>query len=289
VLLSSAYACTFDTDTPFGAGPGRVDARPGDVIDGGPDADPSTLRHLLLTEVKSAVSGTEFIEIYNPSTDVVALQNYYLADNAAYPEVPTATGSGPKPNVSNSDFIVRFPDLTTINPGEAIVIGVNADELNAMFGVTARFKIGNSGPGIPMVAAFPSSMGSQSGITDSGEGIALFFWDGQSDLVTDVDLVNAGASTSDGNQLADKTGMSQDGPDADSTPSTYQDDLSTMGAFLTNAEDQQSYARNQPEGSAETQQGTGNGRFGHDESSEDIGATWVIIEVATPGAVPATL
>lgn len=283
------YACTFDGDTSLQPGdiaPNRPDAwsisRDADLI----DADPALQRHLVLSEVKNTVAGTEFIEIYNPSENFIFLADYYLADNAAYPLVPSIAAGGPKPNVFSSDFVARFPADAVIAPGQVIVIGVNSKEFTKVFGQESDYKIGKDGTGVAMLKAFPASVGKLSSITDSGEGIALFYWDGQSDLVTDIDLLTAGHMTTPANELINKTNLSVDGPDPDDLPSTYKNDLATMGGFLTGTQGLQSFVRIKPEVGFEQQLGTGNGRYGHDETSEDIGLTWGIIDQATPGFVP---
>ena len=64
-------------------------------------------------------------------------------------------------------------------------------------------------------------------MTNSGGNAGLFFWDGSSDLVQDVDLVNLGTPSST-NDIGDKTGLSVDGPDAGTVASTYLPDAFTM-------------------------------------------------------------
>ena len=65
-----------------------------------------------------------------------------------------------------------------------------------------------------------TDVGGSAGLTNSGENAVLFFWDGASDLVSDVDMINIGTPSSS-NDVAAKTGVSVDGPDADTTASMY--------------------------------------------------------------------
>ncbi len=247
--------------------------------------------HLLLSEVKTSVKGTEFIEIYNPSEFPVLLDNYYLSDTMVYAELPTAPGPGSNPSVANSDFIARFPLDTAVAAKGVVVVGVNAYLLLDAFGVEPDFRIGNSGGGVAMLSAYPSSIGSQSGLTDDGEGIVLFYWDGETDLVTDIDMVTVGSVSTikDKNALANKTAQLVDGPDPDDLTSEYQVDLSTMTAFNRGTALLESYERVAGEAGAETQVGSGNGSYGHDESTEYTNTTWAIALSATPGTVPTTL
>lgn len=284
--------CTFDGNVSSGQGgvdPRAPDAAPGPDTGPGPDADNTAQLHLLLSEVKNTISGTEFIEIYNPTAAPIALDDYYLADCSAYASLPTAEGPGPNPSVINSDFVARFPAGASIASGQALVVGINASGFSSLFGFNPDFKIGNSGPGTDMRSAFPSSIGSQSSLTDGGEGIALLYWDGTSDLVVDVDLLIAGANTGTGNALVNKTGLSIDGPDIGDIETSYKTDLASMDDFPRGTILTESFIRVSLEQGFEARAGTGNGRFGHDESTEDTASTWGIAPIATPGVVPASL
>jgi hypothetical protein len=287
----SAAACSFDggvSHSPGNGAPGQADG--GGDVDAAPAEDAAEIQnvHLLLSEVKNTITGTEFIEIYNPGSTDVPLGDYYLADNAAYASLPIAHGDGTMPGVINSDFIARFPAGATIAPGEALVVGVNATSFQLIYGIDPDFHIG-SGGGIEMREAFEGSVGSLSSLTDSGEGIALFYWDGETDLVTDVDLLIAGATTTDSNALANKTSLAVDGPDSGSTPTVYKADLGTMGGTTRGTVFAESFVRISLEEGAETHESTGNGRHGHDESTEDTASTWSIVVDATPGVVSVTL
>ncbi len=287
----SAAACSFDggvSVSPGNAVPGQADG--GSDVDATPADDAAEIQnlHLLLSEVKNTIAGTEFIEIYNPGSSEVSLGDYYLADNAAYASLPITQGEGTMPGVVNSDFIVRFPAGASIAPGEALVVGVNATSFQLIYGIDPDFYVG-SGGGLPMREAFPGSVGGLSSLTDGGEGIALFYWDGETDLVTDVDLLIAGAQATASNALANKTSLSVDGPDIGITPSEYKTDLGTIGGFARGTVFAESFTRILLEDGVEKHESTGNGRYGHDESTEDTQSTWTIVLDASPGVSSLTL
>ncbi len=280
-------ACTFDSSAPNLALSDGGNGGDASLEDGGSaDADlpPEGRRHLQLSEVKTTGSGTEFIEIFNPTDASIGLGDYYLADNKSYPFLAGAFGAGPRPTVSNVDFIARFPDGASIAAGAVQVIAVRPNDFVGLFGVAADYAI--AGQGEPeMRTAYPSSIGAQCSLTDTGEVITLFYWDGAADLVVDIDIVNAGAETRDDNNLVVKTDLSVDGPDSGSVVSVYLKDLATLGPMPTSIDNTQSYQRIAPEAGAEQQSGPGNGIFGHDETSEDTALTWAIGNTPTPGSV----
>jgi uncharacterized protein len=290
-----AAACSFDPSGTAGGGGG------GGTIDGGelvadaagrPDAEVAPAAgHLLLSEV-NAVSGgarsSEFIEIFNPTAAPVALDDYYLADDDDYFRLPAAIGSGGTLALDPlNDFVVRFPAGTTIEPGGVLVIGLDRDGFDTAFGRPPDLAIGGGAGTQAMVLVFGSASPS---LTDSGEGVVLFRWDGASDLVTDVDMFLAGNMPSAGNLLADKTGQQVDGPDADATPSTYLPDAATIVPTQKRTKVGESYQRIALEGDHELR-GGGNGVGGDDETSENTRLTWQSesFGAPTPGIVPASL
>ncbi|MGN6106246.1 MAG: hypothetical protein ACTHU0_14150, partial [Kofleriaceae bacterium] len=131
--------------------------------------------------------------------------------------------------------------------------------------------------------------GSGATLTNAGELIALFWWDGQDDRVRDVDLLLAGVPTA-ANGLVDKSGVAIDGPDADAIPTAYLPDARTMTAQSSTPGSGKSTQRILVETGHEIQAGTGNGLTGHDETSENTSATWdSTFGTPTPGVVPPTL
>jgi hypothetical protein len=127
-------------------------------------------------------------------------------------------------------------------------------------------------------------------LTNAGEPLVLFFWDGASDKVTDVDLMVAGTPTA-ANQLANKGGVAIDGPDADAITAAYATDANTLPSQTAPASGRSTKRVALESATVEVQTGGGNGVSGHDETSEMLGMTWDTTgyTLPTPGTVPAAL
>ncbi|MCB1057580.1 MAG: hypothetical protein KDD11_18935, partial [Acidobacteria bacterium] len=237
--------------------------------------------HLLLTEAVLTPTSDEFLEIYNPTGSAVALDDYYLSDDEDYALVPGITGTGPTPSIDTSDFIARFPAGSMILPGEVLVIAFDGAGFNTTFGFRADFEIHGTDAMTPDMTAV--DVGATAGLTNSGENAVLFTWDGVSDLVEDVDMVNLGTPSST-NDIGDKTGVSVDGPDADTTASTYANDAVTMPQQAGDPGFGFSTKRIALETGNES--AGGNGLTGDDETSENISVTWdTAFTAPDPGTV----
>ncbi len=249
-----------------------------------PDAaPPPTPTHVLLTEVYSQVALDEFVEIVNPTADAIALDDYYLSDTDEYSQLPALGGASP-PTIRDDDFVVGFPAGASIAPGQAIVVARNGGEFTNRFGITADLSIDGSG-GAAAMRRIVYAPGSQ--LTDVGEPVVLFRWDGASDLVVDVDILLAGIPQPS-NSLTDKGLRPVDGPDSDDLASSYQTDALTMPRLADVTDDQQSYKRTAVEG-WEEREGQGNGTDGHDETAEDTAASWSTdFSAPSPGVVELT-
>ena len=260
----------------------------------------SAMDHLLITEVALANNNRELIEIYNPGATSVDLSNYYLSDDQEYALLPGAFGGSPKPQIHPSfDFVVKFPDGASIGSGEAVVVALRYLSIQSAVGVVPDFGILETSGATQMVD--PSTLpgadgditltGSNVQLTNSGEGVVLFFWDGASDLVQDVDMIAVGDNLATYNQLADKTGVLVDGPDSDSVSTGYQDDGFSFNQIVGDAASGTSHKRIAREEGFESQDGAGNGLFGDDETTEDFASTWDSgsYSAPTPGVVPAAL
>jgi len=246
-----------------------IDAAPG--IDAAPDAMPAVGTSLLLSEVALAPSTEEFIEIVNPTATAIALDNYYLSDNGTYFRLPAGTQS-----LDSGDFIARFKPGTMIASKGVITVALDtAASFTTASGVAPTYSLADGT--ITTVA----SSGSPS-LTNGGEIIVLFSWDGTSDLVTDVDIMLAGAPTS-ANGLVSKSGVTV-------KASTYKTDANTIANQASTPGSGKSTKRLLLETGHETQNGTGNGVNGDDETSEQTGTTWdTAFSAPTPGLVPAAL
>jgi len=242
--------------------------------------------HLLLCEVAVAPTNPqsgEFLEIVNPTPTTKSLAGVYLADDQDYALLPGALGAGPAPSISTFDFIAAFPAEASIPPCGVVVVAVDGAGFSATYGFRADFEIARSDPATPDMLEV--AVGGSAGLTDGGESAVLFFWDGSSDLVADLDMVNVGTPTP-ANAIGDKTGVAVDGPDPGSAASTYAPDAFTMPLQPGDPPAGRSSQRLLLEGPSELS-GGGNGVTGDDETSEDILVTWSSsFTAADPGSCP---
>ena len=243
--------------------------------------------HLLISEVALSPTDSEFIEIFNPSTLPVDLSRVFLSDRVDYPEIVTGSIKG-----AGSDLIVQFPDGASIEPGGYLVIARDADAFQAVFGKLPDFEwLPNAANGTPdMLAPLANARGAAAGLTDAGEQLTLFSWNGVSDLVQDLDYI--AWQTGPFSALCKTSASCYDGPDAGLSASCYADDTPSLLQQLprASAADGSLHRCNYRE-TAERQEG-GNGAGGHDETSEPLAKTWARNASApglrTPGAPPPT-
>lgn len=244
-----------------------------DAMAPAPDAAVPTAT-LLLSEVSVAPNAGELIEVYNPTAAAVTLTNYWLTDVPSYFRLPAAGQT-----IDNADFVARFPAGATIAAGDAIVIAMDTTaNFTTAYGTAPDYSIAD---GTPMIV---TSTGTAT-LTNTGEPVVLFYWDGATDLVADCDIVIAGVPST-GNALQDKSGIAVDGPDAGTTGTAYATDARTM-PNTTAPGSALSIKRIGLEAGHEVQTGSGNGLTGDDETSEQIGTTWDSVYTApTPGSTP---
>jgi len=249
---------------------------------------------LLLTEVCVQGSAQEFVEIVNPTGAAVDLSNYYLTD-AIHATASQYYWNIVLPNPSQTtvggglftDFHARFPDGATIAAGDTITISVpGSDAFLTSWGILPDYELFEDGSGpddVPdMREVFPGSIngGTIPSLTNTGETMILYYWNGATDLVTDIDVFTWGTGTT---YLFSKTGVSMDGPDADTTPTAYLPDTATgsQQVFATAPHDfGSSYQRVDGNEGTEVKTG-GNGTLGHNETSENLMTTFAMA-VATP-------
>ena len=254
--------------------------------------EPAGPEGLLLTEIAVTPTGGEFIEIHNTTGAEIDLSGVYLTDatfaagSTYYYNLPTGSNAG---GGGFSDFTATFGTGATIAAGAYVTVALNGSEaFFAEYGFDPDYELfedGGSADGVAdMEEAFAGSISGQGGLTDSGEMVSLFYWDGESDLVTDLDYVVWGDKV----EAVDKTGVSIDGPDADGDATAYQDDtaIADQQVVSTGAHGGgDSFQRIDLTEGTETQTG-GNGAGGADETSENLSETWTIA-TATPGAAAA--
>ncbi len=263
-------------------------------------ADPAD--HLILSQIviKTRAPYTTFgspsILIVNGTASDLDLSDVYLTDgttapNALYYNLPLGDPATSNPGGGNGgDFHARFPAGYTLAAGDTLAIAVNGSgEYQQAYGRLPDFELfedGNTPDVVPeLLEAFPGSInaGPLSGsnvpaLSDIGESLILYTWDGSSDLVQDLDYLAWGTYTA---SLIDKTGVTIGS-------STYADDTPVAQQEPTGVPSfRQALRRASDDEGDETHSG-GNGISGHDETSEPLTTTWSVIDVAATGhGVPA--
>jgi len=261
------------------AGDARID---GSGIDGElPASSP-----ILLSEVVLTPDAAEMIEIVNTSSQDVDLSTYYLSDSGNYYRMPKDK------TVDLTDFIVKFPAGAVIKGHTALTIAIDTPS-----NFSSAYNLLLPSYSLRDGSMTTIAMSGTPNLTNAGEPIILFQWDGQSDLVRDVDILIAGVPSAT-NSLPNKSNITQDGPDPGSETSQYAVDAHTIApqaAAPGSGAAPLSTKRIALEDGHETQTGGGNGPAGHDETSEDTSVTWDDgsalhpFTPATPGDVPPQL
>jgi hypothetical protein len=248
--------------------------------------------HLLLSEVCVTSNDHEFIEIYNPTSEVVELDHYYITDAVhelqGYWLVPA--GGLSQSTVGGGDFFDfhgKFPTGSVIQPGEALTISmIGSDTFNTTWGLNPDFEVvedGSSSDGVPeLEELFPGSLlggtgGELATLTNAKEIVVLYYWDGVAPLVTDIDMFFWGAASESQSSMVDKTGVTVNG-------ATYLPDtpLASQDRYAPTHDIGGSYERLDPAEGDEIQVG-GNGTGGDNETSENLSGTWTSVTTATPG------
>ncbi len=233
---------------------------------------------LLLTEIVLAPTGGELVEVYNPGPAAVDLTTYYLADAPSYFRLPAGVAMVA---AEASDFVAKFPAGATLAARTAVVVAIDtgANYAIAYPGMTPTYSVGSDTMTVLTTGAAT--------LTNAGEPLILFQWNGVADKVVDVDIMYAGTPTA-ANLLVAKTPV--DGPDADGVASAYAADALTLPTQAAPAMARSTKRLALESAATETQSG-GNGLGGHDETSEQTGVTWdsAAYTAPTPGTVPAAL
>ncbi|MEO1368905.1 MAG: lamin tail domain-containing protein, partial [Acidobacteriota bacterium] len=254
---------------------------------------PPAAPRLLLSEVVVTPTTGEMIEIHNPNDFAVDLSDFYVTDavftgtpSTFYYNLPTGVDAG---GGGFGDFHARFPDGAMIGAGETQTIALpGSEDFTAEYAVSPTYELFEDAvslggdDGIPeMREALPGSINDQGGLSNGGEVVILYFWDGESDLVIDIDYALWG----DGAEAVDKTGVSIDGPDVDADASSFLPDLATASQQVIDGNAHPnggSFTRIDPTEGREPQTGS-NGSGGSNEMAEDVSRTWATVTAATPG------
>ena len=219
--------------------------------------------HVIFTEVVLTPSDGEYVEISNPTESAVDLTNYYLTDGTdissskLYYNLPVEDNywSG-----SSTDFICRFPNGYTLAPGAAIKISLRDNSAyESVYGQTPDISLDDDMLSVSEESDTKGNPGAPK-LHNSSETLILFYWDGSSEIVKDVDYLIWG----DNSFAIDKSGV--DGYLSD-TPTSSQ---SLMPVHATN----EKLVRLDKSSEGGETQANGNGITGHDETSEPLADTW---------------
>lgn len=258
--------------------------------------------HLLISELLVDSPGTqtdetsaEFIEIFNPTNQPVDLTNYYLSDYPDYFKLP----AGNFAFGDRSEFLLRFPNGFVLPPNGTAVVTQNSatffSELSSKFGGSAEsfaaqpgspilFEVKNTSATVPDMINLKAGQPRQNTLAMNAVGgfVMLFYWDGATDLVKDVDLVRWG-SPSSAEAFKLKIAQMVDGPDEDTAWSVYAPDTGVI-AYVPSGPVTVLRRVNADE-TGEGSSSGGNGITGHDESLERIQNTFASLPFppVTPG------
>lgn len=275
--------------------------------------------HLLISEVAfgggAGATSTEFIEIFNPTPYVVPMQNYHLTDVSPqqfkYWDIVNGGVTppfGPFSTATNDDFTVRFPASFSINPGQVIVVALDGNAFSAVTFTPALpagtpvLAIRNVATGQTQMLVFPgtgnftftpaNAQGATpvtcptAGLTNGGEGVVLFFWDGATApvkaTVTDIDYVFYGTPNT-ANTRTNKSGLAINKTTTPTATGTYLTEVPGSEALLSGGTGD-SVSRNNFVETGETATGS-NGFNGDDEMSEP-GSNWTRGSAPSPGTLP---
>ena len=252
-------------------------------------------QHLVITEVGfDTVDETgftsEYVEIHNPTNAPISLNDgavpgtangkgsYFLSDSSVTANLQYwNVVNGSLAVGGSTDFVVQFPVGATIPAHGTLVITDDSDAFLTEFfgGSLARFQNQPSRPQLmeftqdadtvpDMLIRATGGAGIHLGLTNAGENVVLFNWDGASDLVKDVDIAVYGTPTATNTGPAKTTATTIDGPDAGVVVSAY---LADAGVYPVSGGGTGVVARRSLVEKNETDVG-GNGITGSDETSE---------------------
>ena len=219
--------------------------------------------HLVFSEVVLTPSDGEYVKIKNPTTNDIDMSDYYLTDATdgsgnAYYNLPSGSGywSG-----SGFDFICRFPAGYSLAAGASMKVSLRDNESYVnTYGESADLSLNEdlldaiNGSSTKGNASTPK-------LDNTSETLVLFYWDGTSATVKDVDYLLWGGN-SYGIDKSAVTGYQSD------TPVSSQ---SFMAVHATN----EKLIRAENGGEGSESQSSGNGITGHDETSEPLSDTWI--------------
>ncbi len=224
------------------------------------------LEDLVISEIVVTPTSGEFFEIHNKGNTTLDLSDVYVTDATGsgnfYYNITTGANYG---GGSSADFHARFPDGASIAAGAYQSIAINGANFFGDYGVNPTYELNESDATPNMREAVAGSINNQGGLSNAGEFLVLYYWDGASDLVQDIDYVVWG----DQNEAVDKSGITiGTSTYANDTPIISQDVIDTGAHTFGMA-----WQRTDLTEGTETLSG-GNGVTGHDETSENTSATF---------------
>ena len=219
--------------------------------------------HLVFSEVVLTPSDGEYVQITNPTANDIDMSDYYLTDATdgsgnAYYNLPSGSGywSG-----SGFDFICRFPSGYSLAAGASIKVSLRDNESYVnTYGESADLSL-NEDQLDAIDGSSTKGNASTPKLDNTSETLVLFYWDGTSATVKDVDYLLWGGN-SYGIDKSAVTGYQSD------TPVSSQ---SFMAVHATN----EKLIRAENAGEGSESQSSGNGITGHDETSEPLSDTWI--------------
>ena len=228
--------------------------------------------HIIFTQITITPDEAEVIAIYNPKNEAINLSNYYLSDAESsgkhYYNLPTGSDywSG-----YSSDFIVRFPDIN-INPGQTLTISLkDASTFNSYYSYDPDLTLTDD---MLDVVDGQNTIGSSANLADNYESLILFYWDGSSAIIQDVDYFYWGNTLALDLYGIDKTGIPGY---LDDTPFNIQADHILEETHNLDYSYVRKSTTENGESGPSSNNITGNGITGHDETSEIFNQSWEII------------
>ncbi|MFA4922254.1 MAG: lamin tail domain-containing protein, partial [Candidatus Neomarinimicrobiota bacterium] len=152
--------------------------------------------HVVISEIvlqpgSSSASNAEYIKLYNPTDNAIDLSDYYLTDatdtanQKFYYNLPSESNywSG-----SGSDFIARFPQGYSLPAkGEIIIAATTTAAYQGYYGSAPDLAIKDDLR--HAIDGQTTKGGAPAYLDNSAETLVLFYWDGSSTTVKDVDYI----------------------------------------------------------------------------------------------------
>jgi Lamin Tail Domain len=130
---------------------------------------------LLISEIMVNPPGAdqtgEWIEIYNPTSNLVSLKGYKVGDLVT--PMPGIQGEG----------MLQFPDQATVAPNTAIVIAQDALDFATRHGHAPDFEVGSYDSAVPDMIRLPGWADGTPSFANDGDEVALLRSD---DIIEDV-------------------------------------------------------------------------------------------------------